>query len=124
MEDTKIIDNETFKDMIDTIKRKKRKTKVAPTSVDAYEEYKANEQEVMAEKQPTDCQQIVKFVKENPGCTRDQIAEGTKIKLQTVTGDVSHLVKKGLIEEQGTTLNGSGRKVGKLWSSAAPVTSE
>ena len=73
---------------------------------------------------PQIANQIVKFIKENPGCTRDQIAEGTKIKLQTVTGNVSHLVKKGLIEEQGTTLNGSGRKVGKLWSSAAPVTSD
>ena len=141
MGNQQIIDNETFKNMIDMIKRKpnaevttapaedkaakkKRKTKVASTSCTAYEEYKKNEQQVIAEKQPTDCERIVKFVKENPGCTRDEIAEGTRIKLQTVTGNVTQLVKKGLLEERGTTLNASGRKVGRLWPAAAPVASE
>jgi hypothetical protein len=132
MENQQIIDNETYKNMIDMIKKnpkaeivaapaeakavkKKRKTKVAPTSVIAYGDYKHNEEQVIAEKRLTDKDRIVNFIKEYPGCTREQIAEGTGIKLQTVTGNVTQLIRKCRIKEGGTTLNRSGRKVGRLW---------
>lgn len=115
MDNQKIMDNQTFTHVINTIKRKKRKTEVAPTSVDAYEAYKHNEEQVIADKRLTHKDRIVEFIKENPGCTREQIAEGTGIKLQTVTGNVTQLLRKCRIEERGTTLNRSGRKVGQLW---------
>jgi hypothetical protein len=100
------MDNQAFAEMIETIKKKKKK-KVAATSVAAYKE---TEGARVSEKK-----RITAFIEKHPGCSRDDIVEGTKIKLQSVTGNVTSLVKNGHIEEQGVKLNTAGNKVGRLW---------
>jgi hypothetical protein len=41
-----------------------------------------------------------------------------QVERQSVTGNISHLLKKGLIEERETKLQ-RGRKVGRLWPPSA-----
>jgi predicted HTH transcriptional regulator len=99
-----------FENAIESIKKKKRKTHVSPTSVAAYESVR--------KQRVTDYERIVSFIKSNPGSSREEVTHGTGIQLQSVTGDVSHLLKKGLIEERDTKLQ-RGRKVGRLWPPSA-----
>jgi DNA-binding MarR family transcriptional regulator len=102
------MNTETFQEAVEAIKPiKKKKKNVASTSVAAFEE--------TAGARVTEKQQIIAIIETHPGSTREQIAEGTGLKLQSVTGNVTLLVRNRLIEERGTTLNRSGRKVRKLW---------
>lgn len=102
------MNTETLQDAVEAIKSvKKKKKKVASTSVAAFKE--------TAKQRVTDCERIVVFVKQNPGTSREEITSGTGIKLQTVTGNVTHLIKNRLIEQRPVKLNDAGRKVGQLW---------
>jgi len=102
------MNTETFQEAVEAIKpiKKKKKKKIANTSVAAFEE--------TAEQRVTDCERIVIFVKENPGSSREEVMNGTGIRLQSTTGNVSYLLKKGMIEQRETKLQ-RGRKVGQLW---------
>jgi hypothetical protein len=106
------MDTQIFANAIGAIKRKKRKTQVSPTSVAAYQSVRRQ--------RVTDCERIVSFIKNNPGSSREEVTHGTGIQLQSVTGDVSHLLKKGQIEERDTKLQ-RGRKVGRLWPPVCPT---
>jgi predicted HTH transcriptional regulator len=101
------MNTETFQEAVEAIKPiKKKKKQIANTSVTAFQN--------TAEQRVTDCKRIVIFVKENPGSSREEVTNGTGIRLQSTTGNVSNLLKKGLIEERETKLQ-RGRKVGQLW---------
>ena len=101
------MDTQIFANAIETIKKKKRKTNVSPTSIAAYESVRR--------RRVTDCERIVSFIKSNPGSSREEVTNTTGIPLQSTTGNISHLLKQGLVEERGTKLNRSGRNVGQLW---------
>lgn len=58
---------------------------------------------------------IIDFIDTHPGCSREQVTAGTSIKLQSVTGNVTHLIAQQSVVEDGTKLNETGRKVGRLW---------
>jgi hypothetical protein len=104
----KTINTETFQDIVEAIKSvKKKKKKVASTSVAAFED--------TAPQRVTGCKRIVIFVEHNPGSSREEVMKGTGIKLQTVTGNVTYLIKNRLIEQREVKLNDAGRKVGRLW---------
>ena len=60
-------------------------------------------------------QRILDFIGTRPGCSREEITAGTGIKLRSVTGNVTHLIDKQAVVEDGTKLNETGRKVGRLW---------
>lgn len=105
------MDTKTFQDTIEAIKAaKKKKKKVASTSVAAFQE--------TAGARVTEKERIVAYIDKHPGCSREEIAEGTELKLQSVTGNVTHLLRGGQIKEEGVKLNETGRKVGKLWPAA------
>jgi predicted HTH transcriptional regulator len=101
------MNTETFQGTVEVTKPiKKQKKKVASTSVTAFEG--------SAKQRATDCERIVIFVQQNPGSSREEIMNGTGIRLQSTTGNVSYLLKKGLIKERETKLQ-RGRHVGRLW---------
>lgn len=60
-------------------------------------------------------QRILDFIDTHPGCSREEVNAGTGIKLQSVTGDMTHLIAQQSVVEDGTKLNETGRKVGRLW---------
>jgi len=102
-----------FEVAIDTIKTaKKKKRKVANTSVVAFQE--------TAGARVTEAQRIIDFIGGAPGCSREEISEGTGVKLQSVTGNVTPLVRNGRIKEDGVKLSRTGRKVGQLWLPPPP----
>jgi len=104
------MDAQIFENTSETINKKKRKAHVSSTSVAAYDATRAQ--------RVTDCERIVLFIAGNPGSSREDVTHGTGIQLQSVTGNVSHLLKKGLIEERDTKLQ-CARKVGRLWPPSA-----
>ena|ERR1700686_2488737 len=115
------MNNQASAEMIETIKKKKQKKvagtpvvalqekkhKVAQTSVDAYNE--------TAGARVTEKERIITFIEHHPGSSRDEISEGTQLKLQSVTGNVTPLVRNGSIDERETKRNKAGRKVKQLW---------
>jgi hypothetical protein len=110
------MDTETFNttDTIEKAKPKKKQHKqVAQTSIDAFE--------ATAEARVTEKQRIVDFIALHPGASREEIAEGTKMKLQSCTGNVTALVRNGQIQEESSKLNKGGRKVNRLWPAGFPV---
>jgi predicted HTH transcriptional regulator len=101
------MNTETFQEAVEEIQSlKKKKKQVADTSVAAFEE--------TAKQRVTDCERIIIFVKQHPGSSREEVMNGTGIRLQSTTGNISHLVKRGLMEERETKLQ-RGRQVGRLW---------
>lgn len=98
------MDTQTFTEVINTIKRKR---KVSPTSVAAFQE--------TADARVTERQLIFAFIGQHPGCSREEITAGTGIKLQSVTGIVTPLVKNNHIKEEGVKMGRCGRSVGRLW---------
>ena len=60
-------------------------------------------------------QRILDFIDKHPGCSREEVTAGTGIKLQSVTGNMTHLIAQQSVVEDGTKLNETGRKVGRLW---------
>jgi len=54
-------------------------------------------------------QRILDFIDTRPGCSREEITAGTGIKLRSVTGNVTHLIDKQAVVEDGTKLNETGR---------------
>lgn len=99
------MNTETFQDVVEVIKKKKKK--LNPVSV-------ATLASTVKERATAD-ERIMAFIRQNPGSTREEIVEGTGIKWQTVTGNIAHLIGNHLIEQCGTKPNKQGREVGRLW---------
>jgi DNA-binding MarR family transcriptional regulator len=98
---------------MDTTIKKKQKKQVADTSVAAFNE--------TAMAHVTEKHRIIDFIAKHPGASREEIAEGTGMKLQSCTGNVTALVRNGHISEEGGKLNKGGRKVHRLWPFGFPI---
>jgi DNA-binding MarR family transcriptional regulator len=70
------------------------KTNVASTSIEAYANF------ILGPELPRQQKQIVDFLASRPGGhTRNEIAEGTGLRLSSVTGRIHELLERGTVQE-------------------------
>jgi len=59
---------------------------------------------------------VLEYIRENSGCTREQIADDTHIRLSAVCGRVNALLKCGAIYQHGKRFTEGHRHAYCLWA--------